>query len=79
MGRAAKKGVPQHACLLQHLCGGVGFQKISVSFRMRFPEDTIFLTLSRNARDQTTYEADVVRINLLDDTGYVSWRPEDDG
>ncbi|MBH88682.1 MAG: hypothetical protein CMF71_00420 [Magnetovibrio sp.] len=59
--------------------GQMAFTPPLVDHGMRFPEDTIFLTLSRNARDQTTYEADVVRINLLDDTGYVSWRPEDDG
>ena len=45
---------------------------------MKFPEDTVFLTLSRNPRDQETYEADVVRINMLDDTDCVSWRPETD-
>jgi oxalate decarboxylase/phosphoglucose isomerase-like protein (cupin superfamily) len=30
-----------------------------------FPEDTIFLALSRNARDQQAYEADVVRVILV--------------
>ena len=59
--------------------GQMAFTPPMVDHGMRFPEDTIFLTLSRNPRDQATYEADVVRINMLDDTGYVSWRPEDDG
>jgi len=31
---------------------------------MVFPEDTVFLTLGRNPRDQESYEADVVRIAL---------------
>ena len=31
-----------------------------------FKVDTSFLTLSRNFRDQKTYEEDVVRINLID-------------
>ncbi len=59
--------------------GQMAFTPPMVDHGMRFPEDTIFLTLSRNPRDQETYEADVVRINMLDDTGYVSWLPEDDG
>jgi quercetin dioxygenase-like cupin family protein len=31
---------------------------------MVFPENTVFLTLGRNPRDQESYEADVVRIKL---------------
>jgi dTDP-4-dehydrorhamnose 3,5-epimerase-like enzyme len=31
---------------------------------MVFPEDTLFLTLGRNPRDQESYEGDVVRIAL---------------
>ena len=58
--------------------GQMAFTPPMVDHGMKFPEDTVFLTLSRNPRDQATYEADVVRINMLDDTGYVSWRPEDD-
>ena len=44
---------------------------------MKFPEDTIFLTLSRNPRDQETYEADVVRVNLIDPSGSISWKPNE--
>jgi oxalate decarboxylase/phosphoglucose isomerase-like protein (cupin superfamily) len=33
---------------------------------MRFTADTVFLTLSRNPRDQASYEADVVRISLIE-------------
>ena len=36
-----------------------------VDHAMVFPEDTTFLTLGRNPRDQESYEADVVRINLV--------------
>ena len=32
---------------------------------MVFPEDSTFLTLGRNPRDQKSYEADVVRIKLI--------------
>ena len=31
-----------------------------------FPEDTHFLAISRNPRDQKAYEADVVRVQLVD-------------
>ena len=44
---------------------------------MKFPEDTLFLTLSRNSRDQETYEADVVRTNLIDPSDSIYWKPED--
>ena len=44
---------------------------------MKFPEDTVFLTLSRNPRDQKTYEADVVRINLIDPSDSISWKPNE--
>ncbi len=33
---------------------------------MKFPVDTVFLTLSRNPRDQDAYEADVVRVKLVE-------------
>lgn len=36
-----------------------------VDHAMKCPEDTMFLTLSRNARDQETYEADLVRIEMI--------------
>jgi len=58
--------------------GQMAFTPPMVDHGMKFPEDTVFLTLSRNPRDQETYEADVVRINMLDDTDCVSWRPETD-
>ena len=44
---------------------------------MKFPEDTLFLTLSRNPRDQETYELDVIRTNLIDPSDSISWKPND--
>lgn len=49
-----------------------------VDHAMRFPVDTTFLTLSRNSRDQDTYEKDVVRINMLSNEGLISWTPENE-
>ena len=31
-----------------------------------FPEDAHFLAISRNPRDQEAYEADVIRVELID-------------
>ena len=45
---------------------------------MKFPVDTLFLTLSRNPRDQKTYEADVVRINLIDPSDSITWQPNEE-
>ena len=46
--------------------GGLVFTPPLVDHAMKFPEDTVFLTLGRNARDQATYEADIVRIPLIE-------------
>jgi quercetin dioxygenase-like cupin family protein len=45
--------------------GEMVFTPPMVDHAMQFPEDTIFLTLSRNARDHASYEEDVVRVELL--------------
>ena len=58
--------------------GQMVFTPPMIDHGMKFPEDTVFLTLSRNPRDQATYEADVVRVDMLDDSDTISWRPEDD-
>ncbi len=58
--------------------GQMVFTPPMIDHGMKFPEDTVFLTLSRNPRDQATYEADVVRVEMLDDAGTISWRPDDD-
>ena len=52
--------------------GDMVFTAPHVDHGMVFPEDTVFLTLSRNPRDQETYEADVVRIDML-----TVWKPVD--
>ena len=44
---------------------------------MKFPIDSLFLTLSRNPRDQETYEADVVRVNLIETKDSITWKPDD--
>ena len=58
--------------------GRMVFTPPLVEHCMKFPEDTLFLTLSRNPRDQETYEADVVRTNLIDSSGSISWKPNDE-
>ena len=58
--------------------GNMIFTPPLVEHCMKFPEDTLFLTLSRNPRDQETYEEDVVRTNLIDSDGSISWRPDNE-
>ena len=57
--------------------GQMAFTPPMVDHGMKFPEDTVFLTLSRNPRDQETYEADVVRIEMLSGDGLTTWKPGD--
>jgi dTDP-4-dehydrorhamnose 3,5-epimerase-like enzyme len=57
--------------------GEMVFTAPLVDHGMVFPGDTVFLTLSRNPRDQATYEADVVRIDLLNPEGLTVWKPSD--
>ena len=57
--------------------GEMVFTPPMVDHGMKFPEDTVFLTLSRNPRDQESYEADVVRVDMLNAEGLTSWKPED--
>jgi hypothetical protein len=42
--------------------GQLFFTPPMVAHAMVFPEDTVFLTLGRNSREQAVYEQDVVRI-----------------
>ena len=37
-----------------------------------FLEDCQMLVVSRNPRDQKSYEADVERVELIDPTGYIT-------
>ena len=57
--------------------GEMIFTPPMVDHGMKFPEDTVFLTLSRNPRDQATYEADVVRVDFVPTDGLKSWVPDD--
>lgn len=57
--------------------GQMVFTPPMVDHGMKFPEDTTFLTLSRNPRDQASYEADVVRIDMIDTEGLTTWTPDD--
>ena len=57
--------------------GAMVFTPPMVDHGMKFPEDTTFLTLSRNPRDQASYEADVVRVDMLNTEGLTFWKPED--
>lgn len=45
--------------------GEMVFTPPNVDHAMRFLEDTTWVTLSRNKRDQASYEADVVRVQLI--------------
>ena len=57
--------------------GNMVFTPPLVEHCMKFPVNTKFLTLSRNPRDQITYEADVVRVQLVDPTNSISWSPDE--
>jgi quercetin dioxygenase-like cupin family protein len=46
--------------------GKMVFTPPMVEHAMKFSEDTMFLTLSRNDRDQESYEADVVRVGMIE-------------
>lgn len=63
-------------CLIAK-AGEMIFTPPMVDHGMKFPEDTKFLTLSRNPRDQASYEADVVRVDMLNTEGLTSWTPKD--
>jgi len=57
--------------------GEMVFTPPMVDHGMTFPEDTVFLTLSRNPRDQKSYEQDVVRVDMMPTEGLTSWVPGD--
>ncbi|MEQ8711261.1 MAG: cupin domain-containing protein [Rhodospirillales bacterium] len=58
--------------------GQMVFTPPMVDHAMKFPVDCTFLTLSRNPRDQESYEKDVVRIHMIDTDGALTWTPDDD-
>ena len=55
--------------------GEMIFTPPMIDHGMTFPVDTIFLALSRNPRDQESYESDVVRVDMLSTDGLKSWTP----
>jgi quercetin dioxygenase-like cupin family protein len=55
--------------------GQMVFTPPMVDHAMVFPVDTVFLTLSRNLRDQATYEADMRRIDMISTEGLKAWKP----
>ena len=46
--------------------GQMVFTPPMIDHSMVFPQDTVFLTLGRNPRDQESYESDVVRIDAIE-------------
>jgi dTDP-4-dehydrorhamnose 3,5-epimerase-like enzyme len=56
--------------------GEMVFTPPMIDHGMKFPVDTVFLTLSRNPRDQESYEADVVRVDMVSSNGLKSWTPD---
>jgi len=56
--------------------GEMIFTPPMVDHGMKFPVDTVFLTLARNPRDQESYEADVVRVDMVSSNGLKSWTPD---
>ena len=57
--------------------GEMVFTPPMVDHGMKFPTDTVFLTLARNPRNQEAYEADVVRIDMIGGEGLKTWKPGD--
>ena len=57
---------PAHATV--H-AGQLFFTPPMAEHAMVFPEDTVFLTLGRNSREQEVYEEDVVRIDPIEPRG----------
>ena len=56
--------------------GQMVFTPPLIDHAMVFNVETTFLTLSRNPRDQKSYEEDVVRINLIDPKDLITWTPK---
>ena len=55
--------------------GQMVFTPPLVDHAMVFNVETTFLTLSKNPRDQKSYEEDVVRINLIEPEDLITWAP----
>jgi quercetin dioxygenase-like cupin family protein len=68
-------GVTQAPDRVLAKAGQMIFTPPMVDHAMVFPERTVFLTLSRNPRDQQSYESDVVRIDMVSTEDLKSWKP----
>ena len=55
--------------------GEIVFAPPMIDHGTKFPKDTTFLTLSLNPRDQASYEADVLRVDMFDTEGLTTWTP----
>lgn len=58
-------GAKEKPRLYRVKAGQLVFTPPLVEHAMRFLEDSVWLTLSRNPRDQDAYEKDVVRVKLI--------------
>jgi len=67
------KGEPETLLINE---GEMVFTPPMIDHGMKFTVDTVFLTLSRNSRDQLSYESDVVRVDMVSSEGLKSWTPE---
>ena len=65
--------------MIEAISGEMVFTPPMVDHAMKFTEDTSFLTLSKNLRDQKSYEEDVIRIKMIDDENLISWHPKKNG
>ncbi len=45
--------------------GQMIFSPPMIEHAMKFPKETLFLTLSRNPRDQSAYEEDLIRVAMI--------------
>ncbi len=72
--RKTNSSLPKKKLIVKQ--GQMVFTPPMVDHAMVFKVETTFLTLSRNFRDQKTYEEDVVRINLIDPKELITWTPK---
>ena len=72
--RKTNSSIPKKKLIVKK--GQMVFPPPLVDHAMVFNVETTFLTLSRNPRDQKSYEKDVVRINLIEPEDLITWTPK---
>ena len=72
--RKTNSSIPKKKLIVKK--GQMVFTPPLVDHAMVFNVETTFLTLSRNPRDQKSYEEDVVRINLIEPEDLITWTPK---